>query len=443
MMILPVFVSAQEANMCTTDALQASVAYTEETRDVEDTLFVNVAVGNGSEYLLGGISVILAIYADDADMVPEYWSVITEGESLAGGLQNSFARSIDVSALPQGQYTYRAIAGQGDAMKILGESMLDVNPVAQTFNKNGSEHRTLEFSYVLNGLEITNTETVQNLTGTSPVVLEILTTNTDSKPVFGSELRAVFTEGHIPLGNAVKEKVRDVLKLLPGSARATKVTDTFITPGTHHAYITAVSMDVAYPIEHLEIVVDSEGKNESYTYINQIGVEGLELAGADDIAVCLQSYGDTYIQGETGVPVQIEVTRADDVYVEQKSTDAESGRTLSFTPRLSYNQDAYFTVALLEPRQRSRVTSREEAEAKEFEGLVSVEEISFSLNCMTVGGCIVSDEDVLITNEQSKANNAVLIGVLGLVLLLIVYLLWLRFGHDDDHHHQLSKHELQ
>lgn len=394
-----------------------------ETKTITDRLANTIVLQNVSSYHIGGLQVALGVFKGE-ELTHIY--VAQKDVTLEPGNSHSVIMDIDTSSLLQGEYSYRAVAVQGDISAVISNLLTKSNRSDVPFTKETESERRL--NTVVNGLK--------EIERGGDIDLEIITTNVSTAPLFEAGIDVVLTKGTIPFGTAVLTSAVDEAKLFPGSSRKTTLTSNFAKQGPHTVYVVQHIPSTLLPITKHEIQVgDLEGSSYA-TQLSVVGIRDVEDSKEEvEVVSCLQqlSRNEVTKQRVENVPIQISQTgeipfKSELLFSEMKTAIVSSMPVLK--------NEGVTTVSLLENVQ-------DEENRIDF----PKQEISLSFDCDRHGEiCGDTIVDVAVDFAQTEPVQQSFWFYAGIVLaaLLLMLLVVRRMDPQpkDHNEHEHSEHEL-
>lgn len=273
-----------------TDAINVDVAAPLGfVSDQSQTLVGSVTVTNSSDYTFADIGVGVAIYENELDETPLYWTTLSERASLLPGRFKVVSAEIDASSLPAGTYLYKIFAAQGDALNILGAGLLEQqNSEFYTFDKNSIRNGVIEQSVVINGKAAADEIT---LASKANAQIQVQTKNNSTSLVPEGTVSVVLTEGNVPLGVAVVSEVADKTMLIPGGVRSTELPARLTAGGQHSVYTTFSLADSLQPLTLTKINIPNSSSREGITYLSSVGFSEYPITNNTKMVACLEVFG--------------------------------------------------------------------------------------------------------------------------------------------------------
>jgi len=440
-----------QPSQCPIDGF-VSVAFNNSDKyQIETDLVSTLVLSNTSSYVMGGVRVGLAVYSNTAQIIPDYWFVSDEQYQLLAGEMRNVDVTIDASIMPAGEYVVRSFAMQGDEAAVLGAIMRGESEAANTIIKRSQKTSDVAVVAVVNG-ERSNGQTVLLEQGEN-IGVAVQTTNTNDVPLLDSSMVITISQGDVPLGAALRESVRDSVKLVPNGMRDSQVFDQFTESGDYSVFAALVTKNTFQPVEYVSVKVGSDSAAESWAYLSQVGVSDLVLNTDTEVVGCINYLGAaSELQGviET-LAMEVTVTDGENVlFTNEVQTQDMQQSFLSVNPGLSAEK-VVVSATLLQQRFPSTI-GREDEEIQNVSGeteifFTPVQTLVFDIACESDEGCSSGDGAITMTDEGSSdtqaRNSFYFYAAIVIAAALLLYIMLRRLHPEEPVATEANSNELQ
>lgn len=444
--LLPVSVNAEDSlknDIVTTKCPIEGFVGVEFEKDVsglkiQDTFSQSIRLGNYSEYTVGEIKVAVAVYKNNLQEVPLYWTILPDTYQLYPGEMIDIPVNLDTSLLKFGDYELRMFAAQGDEVSTLGTILNDVKQVASvSITKNTVPENNIEISIQVEE-SITDSKTT----------VDLITLNQSNLPLIESSMLGVISQGQIPLGTAVWSRKIDVVNLIPGGRQVTKLKDNLLSAGLYTIYGGLITDGVLQPLVSQSIKIGEGETSQSWPYISKIGLSSYPLNAQSEVVACINYVGKdiSYDKFLDPVAVEFSLTNATGQVVKEKffSINSEKDNYFSFKPKVSAN-NFDLVVDFFQNKFITEVIEEVDSTKAEFlsADLPKVDTIKQTFACA---------DDLCVKNLVNNSNPVLpqsqhplwFFAAITVAACLTMFLLLRRLDpQPHDEIDELSKHELQ
>ena len=364
--------------------------------DVEEVFSENINIVNSTSYVLGGVRVGVALFASEDDMVPAYWSIFNDSQTLLSGDMVTFPVTIDASFVKEGEYILKAFVFQGDETSMLGAMINESNSkggviLKKVTKKNSDVYVDLN----INGNPASGKKF--SISYGERIDLKITTTNNNEAPLLNSSMVAIITQGSVPLGSAVGVDMVDSVKLIPGRSRVTNITDQFVGGGIYTAFAGLLTENTFQKIESVEIEVVETTGSLSWPFVSRIGLSEYPLKQNSEVVACIDYVGemegtDRFVE-ELAVSFELNTEGLPSVSETINSKNVPQGNYFSFTPGSKY-ENFNLEVGFFQQRfsgDHSINATSEELENSRYP-LTIVDSFSQSFSCNGIDLCEIKED---------------------------------------------------
>lgn len=402
-----------------TDAVGATFVFPEKERVISNDSYADsLALSNVSEYTLPNIQILVAFYAPGATK-PSHLAVLDEPFTLGPKETTTYPFVFQANSLPAGQYEVEVFASQGGVQEVIGTALLEVpNRQRIKIEKTSAGSDLFEHRFTINGV---SSREIQLISEGQPVAISAFTTNVQATPAFSEQYFVSLSRGSVPLGSAVQASSIDNVRLLPGSVRETALQLPFGAGGDYQLTAVMVTPNVISPLSLVQFSIAGEASQPTtFSYLDAVGLGNFVSGQGTELIACLQNTSkDTPISatqlGFSGGGLAN--------FIPVSGSEAQQ----IIIPEIK--EENPITIALLVPKERSRVTSEADSALKASEGYVSVSSVTLNPDCERFSVCYSDDSSnqglELETDNQTIPSEILLVisaGILCTLLGLLVFL---------------------
>ncbi|MCD5381602.1 MAG: hypothetical protein LR008_03440 [Candidatus Pacebacteria bacterium] len=431
--MLPSNAQAQysNSNLCPVDGYVSINSTITEGVIAEDELLVVFEMANDSSYMMAGFSVGVGVYSSPESQVPDFWTVLPEQVNISAKSNYSIPATLDISALPAGNYTVKVFVNQGDKTSVLGAAIRGGENNSFSLTKTSPQNSFTEMNITVN--EELSRDKVVKLNPGQNLVVEVNTINKNNTPIIGGEIILSLNEGMVPLGGAVSKVVSNKTSLIPNTQKTTKLKDKLGPAGEYTAYAVLITDNTLQPIKKTEILVGAGGGKITWPYISLVAISDFPLQETSELIACVDYVGAYEGVLELVMPTGINFSTTNQEENTFKQVSNLGGGTEMFfktVPGISATQ-LDLKVALLEDVYGKTTISGEEPEWVKGESdnfLTETQTVSISTDCLEGGLCKdgwEKPETVYVNSIQNEPESESFYFYIGVILvaLLLMYLM--------------------
>jgi len=386
--------------------IQGSIMISDYTDlSVSNQLNTKVKIINDTNFVMSDVSVAIALYNKDVDLVPAFLGKTLGKYLMLPGRETEVDISFLVDTLPEGEYIMKLIPVQNDKSDFLGDVILKSKDIKGVkLYKSGVDDKNISLTISINNNTFIPSDKV-DVEEYSDIAIDIDTKNDSTEPLLRGEVIGVLAQGDVPLGAASFAGVVDRVKLLPGGTRTTSFKNLKTPAGEYTVYAALISPNMVLPVKSLAVKVGQDTGPQSWPYLSKIGVTDYPLKENSEIITCFGYIGESEAIHRLLEPVAVELTVGNEagiMFTEKKNnTDTEANDFLVFFPKLA-SGDFKLTAEFLQ--QRYQVTVSEDEDGNLIDNiddrLSVVSTLSRDFKCLQEDSCFVPERKPLVYYED-------------------------------------------